>query len=318
MEPAIGRTTANGVTFHYLEMGRGPLVLCLHGFPDNAYTYSDLPARPGGRRFSRCRAVHAGIRAHHAGAGRPVSVGPAGPGCGGAHRGAGRRARLPGRSRLGAAATYGAAALAPRAHRAHRHHRRGPSCGLPRRPRLELRAPQRHLARLLLSNAERRAGRGRQRLRLPRALVARRLAGVRSRARHRAREGDVPSARRGDGGAQLLSPHRSIRRIAIRHCRACRSASARPRRRSRRWPCTAPEIGPDGSRPSRAWTISSRRASRRSCSRARATSFTWNARARSIGESWRSSRRQAGRAVGDARRIPDRGETGATCRGSAA
>jgi len=42
MEPSTGRATANGVTFHYLEMGRGPLVLCLHGFPDNAYTYSDL------------------------------------------------------------------------------------------------------------------------------------------------------------------------------------------------------------------------------------------------------------------------------------
>ena len=42
MEPSSGRATANGVTFHYLEMGRGPLVLCLHGFPDNAYTYSDL------------------------------------------------------------------------------------------------------------------------------------------------------------------------------------------------------------------------------------------------------------------------------------
>ena len=42
MEPSTGRATANGVTFQYLEMGRGPLVLCLHGFPDNAYTYTDL------------------------------------------------------------------------------------------------------------------------------------------------------------------------------------------------------------------------------------------------------------------------------------
>src|SRR5215831_5012601 len=37
-----GRIDANGVTFEYLEAGRGPLVLCLHGFPDNAYTYSEL------------------------------------------------------------------------------------------------------------------------------------------------------------------------------------------------------------------------------------------------------------------------------------
>jgi len=28
--------------FHYLELGTGPLVLCLHGFPDNAYTYRYL------------------------------------------------------------------------------------------------------------------------------------------------------------------------------------------------------------------------------------------------------------------------------------
>ena len=33
---------ANGITFHYLEMGQGPLVLCMHGFPDHAYTYRFL------------------------------------------------------------------------------------------------------------------------------------------------------------------------------------------------------------------------------------------------------------------------------------
>ena len=37
-----GSVQANGVTFQYLELGDGPLVLCLHGFPDNAYTYRDL------------------------------------------------------------------------------------------------------------------------------------------------------------------------------------------------------------------------------------------------------------------------------------
>lgn len=34
--------TANGVTFDYLEAGTGPLVLCLHGFPDTAHTWDDL------------------------------------------------------------------------------------------------------------------------------------------------------------------------------------------------------------------------------------------------------------------------------------
>jgi pimeloyl-ACP methyl ester carboxylesterase len=42
MALTTGRVDANGVSFHYLEAGRGPLVLCLHGFPDNAHTYGTL------------------------------------------------------------------------------------------------------------------------------------------------------------------------------------------------------------------------------------------------------------------------------------
>lgn len=37
-----GSVHANGIDFHYLEVGTGPLVLCLHGFPDNPHTYDDL------------------------------------------------------------------------------------------------------------------------------------------------------------------------------------------------------------------------------------------------------------------------------------
>ena len=37
-----GHVDANGVTFHYLTAGEGPLALCFHGFPDNAHTYGDL------------------------------------------------------------------------------------------------------------------------------------------------------------------------------------------------------------------------------------------------------------------------------------
>jgi pimeloyl-ACP methyl ester carboxylesterase len=33
---------ANGISFHCLETGQGPLVLCLHGFPDNAHSYRHL------------------------------------------------------------------------------------------------------------------------------------------------------------------------------------------------------------------------------------------------------------------------------------
>lgn len=40
MEPK--RITANGIEFAYLEQGEGPLVLCLHGFPDHAPTWDPL------------------------------------------------------------------------------------------------------------------------------------------------------------------------------------------------------------------------------------------------------------------------------------
>ncbi len=42
MEFRTGSVTANSIDFHYIEQGSGPLVLCLHGFPDNAYTYRYL------------------------------------------------------------------------------------------------------------------------------------------------------------------------------------------------------------------------------------------------------------------------------------
>lgn len=34
-----GSVTANGLRFHYIEAGAGPLVLCLHGFPDHARSF---------------------------------------------------------------------------------------------------------------------------------------------------------------------------------------------------------------------------------------------------------------------------------------
>lgn len=33
---------ANGLRFHYLEVGEGPLALCLHGFPDSPHSYRHL------------------------------------------------------------------------------------------------------------------------------------------------------------------------------------------------------------------------------------------------------------------------------------
>jgi len=37
-----GTVEANGISFHYLEAGKGPLALCLHGFPDSPWTYRYL------------------------------------------------------------------------------------------------------------------------------------------------------------------------------------------------------------------------------------------------------------------------------------
>jgi pimeloyl-ACP methyl ester carboxylesterase len=39
-EVTQGTVEANGIEFGYLEAGEGPLALLLHGFPDNAWTYS--------------------------------------------------------------------------------------------------------------------------------------------------------------------------------------------------------------------------------------------------------------------------------------
>jgi pimeloyl-ACP methyl ester carboxylesterase len=39
---STGSIEANDIDFHYLEMGEGPLALCMHGFPDHAYSFRHL------------------------------------------------------------------------------------------------------------------------------------------------------------------------------------------------------------------------------------------------------------------------------------
>lgn len=39
---STGTVQANGLHFQYLEQGKGPLALCMHGFPDSAWTYRYL------------------------------------------------------------------------------------------------------------------------------------------------------------------------------------------------------------------------------------------------------------------------------------
>src|SRR5882724_9231830 len=38
-EPALKYVRANGLRFAYLEQGSGPLIMFMHGFPDNAWSY---------------------------------------------------------------------------------------------------------------------------------------------------------------------------------------------------------------------------------------------------------------------------------------
>ncbi len=44
-DPKLIHVEANGIQFAALEAGEGPLILCLHGFPDNAYTFRNQMGR---------------------------------------------------------------------------------------------------------------------------------------------------------------------------------------------------------------------------------------------------------------------------------
>ena len=51
MEPSETRVTANNLDFVVLEMGKGPLALCLHGFPDSPFTWRHLLPELAGAGF---------------------------------------------------------------------------------------------------------------------------------------------------------------------------------------------------------------------------------------------------------------------------
>ncbi len=51
MPPELAYVEANGIRFAYVEQGDGPLVLCLHGFPDTPHGWDDLRPRLVARGF---------------------------------------------------------------------------------------------------------------------------------------------------------------------------------------------------------------------------------------------------------------------------
>ena len=50
-----GRVVANGIEFAFIEEGSGPLLLLLHGYPDNAWTWEHQMAPFAAVRVSRDR-----------------------------------------------------------------------------------------------------------------------------------------------------------------------------------------------------------------------------------------------------------------------
>lgn len=112
-EAKTGQIEANGLRFSYVELGAGPLALCLHGWPDSPHTYRYLMPALAEAGY---RAVVPYMRGYH-----PTEVPPSYTTTNDlAHDVAGLRNALGGKGDSvliahdwGAVATYGGAALEP-------------------------------------------------------------------------------------------------------------------------------------------------------------------------------------------------------------
>src|SRR6478609_4963242 len=47
----IKTVSANGLRFAYIEEGKGPLVLMMHGFPDTPHTWNDIRPKIAAKRY---------------------------------------------------------------------------------------------------------------------------------------------------------------------------------------------------------------------------------------------------------------------------
>ncbi|HEU5157273.1 MAG TPA: alpha/beta hydrolase [Streptosporangiaceae bacterium] len=112
----ISSITANDVTFGYLSDGPddGPLALCLHGFPDSAYTWRHLLPELGAAGFHAVAPFMRGYAPTEVPADGAYQTGALAADANALHEALGGRdhAVLIGHD-WGAAATYGAAAAAP-------------------------------------------------------------------------------------------------------------------------------------------------------------------------------------------------------------
>ena len=59
-----GYATVNGINMHYVEKGRGPLVVLLHGFPEMWWSWRYRDPRAGRGRVPRRRSRHARVQRH--------------------------------------------------------------------------------------------------------------------------------------------------------------------------------------------------------------------------------------------------------------
>jgi pimeloyl-ACP methyl ester carboxylesterase len=111
---ATRRVTANGLEFGVLEAGSGPLVLCLHGFPDTPYTWRHLLPELAGAGFHAVAPFTRGYAPTSIAADGDYTTGALAADANALHEALGgdERAVLIGHD-WGAEATFGAAGLAP-------------------------------------------------------------------------------------------------------------------------------------------------------------------------------------------------------------
>lgn len=104
---------ANGMEFAYLEAGAGPLVLCLHGFPDTAWSFCDLLQRLEDKGFHAVAPFMRGYAPSAVAKDRDYSVTALGRDVAALVEAFGEKEAMVVGHDWGAAAAYAAASLAP-------------------------------------------------------------------------------------------------------------------------------------------------------------------------------------------------------------